>query len=141
MSLESIYRKQWLESLNNSSKCILYRNFKKEFGKENYINQLPNMFVFALIKFRCSSHKLEIETGRKNGINREDRLCKCCSMNALGDEFHFVFECPKYNENRLKYIPQKYLSVHSMFSLCNLISGSKSVKLKLAKFIKFGNIV
>ena len=141
ISLQNMYKKEWSDSLNKSSKCLLYRNFKRDFGRENYINQLPDMYVFALIKFRCSSHKLEIEIGRRNGVDRENRLCKNCSMNTLGDEFHFVFECPKFNEHRLKFIPKKYLSVHSMFSLCNLISGSKNVQLKLAKFIIFGKIV
>ena len=93
------------------------------------------------MKFRCSCHKLKIELGRHNGTERKNRICKDCEMNKMGDEFHFIFECPKYSENRNRLLPFKYRSVKSMFSLCNLMNGNKRVLLNLAKFIQFGKIV
>ena len=54
-----------------------------------------------------------IETGRfvntfdpVSGLHRkfkvEERLCKLCNTNATEDEFHFLFTCPKYVNERQK---------------------------------------
>ena len=90
------------------------------------------------MKFRCSSHKLPIETGRRFGIDREERICKDCDMNVLGDEYHFIVECPKSNIIRKKCIPNFYIEKKSVFNFCNLMSGGVKLKLGLAKFIKWG---
>ncbi len=44
----------------------------------------------SLAKFRCSAHSLFIETGRYQGINKEDRICQMCNLNCIEDEFHFL---------------------------------------------------
>ena len=58
-------------------------------------------FKIALAKLRVSSHRLEIEMGRlarPERIEFDDPKCKLC--NKLEDEFHFVLECPLYNDIR-----------------------------------------
>ena len=52
-------------------------------------------FRHALIKFRLPVHKLVIETGGHNGIDRHLRKCQICSLNKIEDEYHFLLECPK----------------------------------------------
>ena len=47
-----------------------------------------------------SNHKLEIEFGRHKNVPREQRIRKCCKKSAVEDEFHFVFECEKYEHLR-----------------------------------------
>jgi len=42
---------------------------------------------------RTSSHHLEIERGRYNNVNREDRVCKLCG-NGIEHEVHFLLICP-----------------------------------------------
>jgi hypothetical protein len=44
---------------------------------------------------RISDHALEIERGRYNKINREQRICRQCHLNAIEDEEHFFFHCQK----------------------------------------------
>ena len=89
-----------------------------------------------MLKFRCNNHKLPIEVERKQGIPRDKRICKKSEMNAIGDEFHLIFECPFYNAERQKYIPFEFRQVKSTFNLCNLFkSSSKKITLKLAKFL------
>ena len=55
-------------------------------------------------RYRLSSHRLKIETGRWSGIQRENRLCSC--GNNIQDETHMLLECvvdEGYStENRLK---------------------------------------
>ena len=92
-SLQKHFVCQWKLDLNSSSKAMLYRNFKLDFGRESYILNQPDEIIFSLAKFRCSNHKLQVELGRIFGIPRELRLCKDCNINSVGDEFHFVFEC------------------------------------------------
>ena len=95
-SLKDMFIQSWRDSLEQSSKCILYRNIKLNFRCESYIIQLPDTYIYVLIKLRCSNHKLQIELGRRNGEVRENRICQDCNMGALGDEFHFIVEYPKH---------------------------------------------
>lgn len=44
-------------------------------------------------RLRLSSHNLKIEKGRWSRIVREARLCQC--GNAIEDETHVLFDCPK----------------------------------------------
>jgi hypothetical protein len=44
-------------------------------------------------KFRVSDHSLEIESGRNKNITREERICKNCNLNEIGDEYHFFLKC------------------------------------------------
>jgi hypothetical protein len=46
-----------------------------------------------LYKFRVSDHSLEIESGRYKSITREERKCKNCNLNEIGDEYHFFLKC------------------------------------------------
>ena len=61
-----------------------------------------------LAKFRCSDHSLRIETGRRQGLKPEERICLMCDNMTVEDEFHFLISCPKYDQLRLKLF--KYIS-------------------------------
>ena len=37
-------------------------------------------------------------------LNDIRRICKLCNLNKIGDEFHYLFECPKMESNRKKHI-------------------------------------
>ena len=94
------------------------------------------------MKFRCSNHKLAVEQGRRNGTPREERLCSQCDIYVLGDELHFVLECPAYQQDRT-LIPVNFRKPLSTFNFCRLMSleiPQKTV-LKLAKFVKDSKIV
>ena len=135
-NLKSQMTTKWREQLDNSSKCFFYKNYKSGIHRELFLSQLPEQYAIALVKFRCNNHKLPIEQGRKLGIAREERFCRKCDLNVLGDEFHFIMECPAYAEDRNKLIPPKFRRVKSTFNFCKLLStNSRSVSLNLAKFI------
>ena len=128
--------------LDNSSKCLLYKNFKEDISLERQIINLPESLVYTMIKFRCSNHKLPIEQGRKFGIERENRICNKCDLNSVGDEFHLIFECPAVSEDRDKFNPLNLRQVKSSYNLCKII-GNKSPKiiLNLSKFLKETGVV
>ena len=94
-----------------------------------------------IVKFRCSNHKLAIETGRYVGIERNMRFCNICESNRLGDEYHIMFECP--NEQvvhyRNLYLPLYFTNNHSVFKLCKLmvdLNNDRQLSIDVAKFIK-----
>ena len=62
--------------------------------QEKYGALLPDVFVFALIKFRCTNHRLWMEGGRQQNLPREDKKCMKCYFSTVADDFHFRFECP-----------------------------------------------
>ncbi len=55
-----------------------------------------------MAKFRLSSHTLRIEAGRheRPKLPAENRLCTLCNINLVEDEFHFVFICDLYTNER-----------------------------------------
>ena len=76
---------------------------------EKYLDVLNiRKYRKAFTKLRVSSHRLNIEVGRHQGLPRENRICLyCCNhnINVIEDEYHFVVKCSLYNYLRGKYIP------------------------------------
>jgi hypothetical protein len=58
-----------------------------------------------LARFVTGSHNLEIECGRwsRPPVPRENRKCRCCNLNVVEDECHFVFECSLYQHLRHEF--------------------------------------
>ena len=54
----------------------------------------------AQSKLRVSSNKLAVITGKWYKINKENRLCHFCTLNAIEDEFHFLTDRPNYKNLR-----------------------------------------
>ena len=60
----------------------------------------------ALVRFRMGAHGLRVVTAgwtRNGQLQRIHRLCLCCSMGIVEDEFHMVFECSLYQTLRFRY--------------------------------------
>ncbi len=59
----------------------------------------------ALVQFRVGSHALPVEQGRyaRPALPRHLRRCNLCSTQALGDELHYVFDCPHFSDIRSQY--------------------------------------
>ena len=55
---------------------------------------------------RISDHVLEIERGRYNKINREQRICMQCYLNVIEDQEHFFFHCRKNELLRKEFLIQ-----------------------------------
>ena len=83
-----------LSSFNETSKLYIYSKIKSELKLENYLLFFSNFKMRQLFtKFRVSDHSLEIESGRNKNITREERICKNCNLNEIGDEYHFFLKC------------------------------------------------
>jgi hypothetical protein len=72
--------------------------------------QLPKKVVLSMARFCLSGHKLRIETGRHEGLPRNERSC-CRCKNLLGkdyvatidDEKHLLFSCESTKDIRLRF--------------------------------------
>ena len=123
--------------LENSSKCYLYKGFKPELKLEEYLCKLPNDLRINLTKFRLCNHKLPIEIGRHTNIDRNYRICTLCDKHDLGDEYHYMFICKRFSEERSKFIPKCCFQKLSVAKFCELLAtNSKNMLFKVAKFAR-----
>ena len=77
------------------SRLPTYKMFKSKFAMEDHLIKLHDFESRRIVaKFRCSDHKLMIETGRHKKIDHEERICKMYSQNMIENEPHFLLECP-----------------------------------------------
>ena len=115
----------WHERLNKSSRASFYREICV-FEFQPYLEKVVNKkFRNALSKIRLSSHRLHIESGRwkrPHSTPRENRVCFHC--NILEDEFHFIFECSLYDDERCLFIKPYFRRSYSMFKLIELFQSS-----------------
>ena len=85
------------------TKAETYRKINPELKVHNlytskyYIEESKRL---SFTRFRLSSHRLKVETGRWSRIPRENRLCEC---GTVQDENHVLFNCNKTKEIRDKY--------------------------------------
>ena len=88
------YENIFLEKLrcfNINNKLFLYScKIKTNYIIEPFIENRK-----LIVKMRISDHVLEIERGRYNKRNREQRICRQCHLNVIEDEEHFFFHCQK----------------------------------------------
>ena len=60
-----------------------------------------------LMQFRMGSHSLPIEQGRfvRPPLPRHLRRCTHCRTLAIGDERHYLFDCPHFAHIRARFDP------------------------------------
>ena len=113
----------------SSSKCSLYRHIVDDFHIQSYLSKSLNIKNIRLItKYRLSSHRLFIETGRYTNIPRENRICALCNYD-IEDEFHFILKCPFYNELRKHYIKPYFWKRPSVYKLVQIFTTDNVTEL------------
>lgn len=136
LKLKDLFINEWFACVENSNKSITYRIFKHSFGMESYLSNTPKLYLFYMIKFRTRNHRLPVETGGWSKIPIHLRVCNLC-QNQLGDEFHFLFQCPIFEIERKLYLKPYFYRRPSTFKMDQLFNTtSKSDFLKLCKFVK-----
>jgi hypothetical protein len=131
------YIQMWTGEVDELSKCLNYRIYKKSYDVENYFNMLSPGLSRFLCRFRCMNHRLPIEYGRFIQMERSKRICKLCTDQSLGDEFHYVFKCSFFDSDRKKHIPQSFTNVPNTLNFCELMNTQEENTLvNLAIFCK-----
>jgi hypothetical protein len=99
------YENKWVNIINLKPKLELYRQYKNKYNEEAYCNvSLKRGQRSVLAKIRLGVFPINLEIGRYSGIPREERLCICCQMKEIENEFHILFKCPIYNIERGKLL-------------------------------------
>ena len=127
---------EWSGNVNSMSKLDSYCKYKTEFCFEKYLDVISNdKLRHQLTCLRLCSHSLEIELGRYNNIERNNRLCKLCNQTAVESEYHFMLCCSRYSCIRSKFLGQcSWPTVQKFNSLMS--TSSKKCMYNLAKYVK-----
>lgn len=95
---------------------------------------MPFYLRKAFARFRCSSHKLNIEVGRHRGIARANRICLYCFNQlkklVIEDEYHVFFICPNFDGIRDEYLHTWYRSGDSKNHFYNILCTCNPVLIK-----------
>ena len=97
------FRDDCMDDINNQPILRFYCKFKLDFGLEPYLLCIRNYKIRnALTKFRLSSHVLNVEKGRHTRPKTalEERICTNCNQDVEEDEYHLLFNCSLYDEQR-----------------------------------------
>jgi hypothetical protein len=98
---------KWFAPINNSDKNLMH--FTSALHRRDHVR--------IIAQFRMGSHWLNSEKMRLvNGVHqpRSTRLCQLCGYSKPEDEMH-VFECPFYNDIRLRFqdlFTEIYRNIH-----------------------------
>ena len=137
--LFDIYGQNVNSRLSNMSRGQYYLNINPDL---NFINVTCDHFecvrsprnMYSLITLCTCSHS--IETGRwhkPHPIPLVNRLCITCGK--LDDEYHFILECTRHSDLRVRYIPGYYITRPSMSKYVQLLTNPKCLG-KLAIYIR-----
>ena len=96
IKLSDTYKQEWQSEMARKSSYILYRSFKPELKLEKYQTVLDNRDRINMFKFRCRNLKIPVVVRgiAESNIPYEERLCTKCTMNLVGDEYHYILQCP-----------------------------------------------
>ena len=136
-NLADQFVQEWYSEVDKSSTCLNYRIFKHELAFEKYINMLPMKYRIIFMKFRCRNYKLPIVTGLYSNTPLEERICTLCNCNAIGDEFHYIFNCTYFNAKRILYLGEFYFRHPSTEKMSMLFNSEGEILLNLCKFIEY----
>ena len=103
----STYNARYVDITNCTYNSTIYNEYLSEYKR------------IIITKWRLSSHRLHIETGRSESPKtpRDERTCRICD-GIIEDEQHALFECELYNATRLKHkhLFEKYKSVKEILN-------------------------
>lgn len=121
--LHDQYQQCWHNSVILTSKLHFYAKYKTTMNIATYLSLSNHNSRRLIALIRSGTCKIEIENGRMQGTNREQRLCLQCNQRMIEDEYHFVLVCPKYRDLRLNHLPKYYTKWPTLQKFINLMSS------------------
>jgi hypothetical protein len=89
--IQNQYIQQWKADIMLSEKCCMYK----------CLSLLLDKLRYFVTKFRICNTKLPIEKGRYDNTPTHLRNCTLCNNNTVGDEYHFLLDCPALTDARI----------------------------------------
>ena len=115
----------------------LYPDLITSHGIQEYLKKMPPDIWIPIIKIRTANHNIPIEFHSWKVVfkPRPGRVCSICNTGELGNEIHYIMNCPVFNEEREKFLPS-ILNEKSPNSFINLLKSEDIAILRgLAKFL------
>ena len=108
---------------------------------ERYVLELPASKLRPMITFITCNHKLAVEVGRNQNIDRNLRNCDLCKLDILRDEYHLLMECTNNHttDMRVRCIPSYYRNRPNMAKFSQLmlnVSNQQNLAIKVANFLE-----
>ena len=89
-----------------------------------------------MLKYRIRNHRLPVELGRWRSVPYNERLCSFCERD-VGDEYHMLLVCPRFENERLRYLNRYYYSHPNILKFEQLMnSTSKKILSNICYFTK-----
>ena len=135
--LKDLYTQTWFAEIEGKKIYSNYKIIKEKISMGKYIITLSEPLACSLAKFRMLSNKLPVQKGRITNIPYSERFCTLCEQNDIGDEFHYIFECPSTEIERKQYLRKYFhyrpnaLKFHLLFN-----TNNKRELTQLAIFVK-----
>ena len=124
------------DKIQTGSRCNNYKIFKQNLNFEYYLTNLSTRHRITMSKFRCGHNRLPVNDFRF--FRTEDlslKNCKLCDRKESGDEFHYLFVCPYFLNDRKKYLNECFIKYPNTEKMCKLFnSRDKKTLVNLAKF-------
>ena len=134
--LKDQFLHQWYTHIDNDDMYINYRMYKPKFGQDAYFTLLPQNCMITILKFLTTNNPLPVNKLRYNNIVRTDRICTKCDLNNVGDEFHYIFVCPAFVDDRKKYLSAYLCHYPNAAKFYSLFASNKKIQLlKLKHFV------
>ena len=82
---------------------------------KKYLINVSKFYYSKIIKYRTGNHRLPVETGRWDDIPLNERKCKICTTDDIGDEYHYLYTCDFFKSDLKPYFmrSQIYASIES----------------------------
>ena len=97
----------------------------------------PDIWL-QLVKIRTQNHKLPVEiySWKIAFKSRPERTCTICDRGEVGDEYHYIMNCPVFLEDRNKLLPSIKYDKSPRTFVKLLKSEDINILRGLAKFLK-----
>ena len=118
------------------SKGKQYLLFKDNLNFEKYFINVSKFYYSKIIKYRTGNLRLPVETGRWDDIPLNERTCKICTTDDIGDEYHYLFTCNFVKSDRKLYLkPYFYVKPNTRKYRELFTSTNKATLIRLSKFV------
>ena len=128
----------WSDNVKSGSRCKNYRIFKQKLEVEFYLTNLCPRLRINMSKFRCCNNKLPSNDFRFIG-NDLAKICKLCNLKEIGDEYHYLFRCTYFTQERTLYL-KKYFSQRPNTLKMNRLFNTRNKK-ELRNLARFQTII
>ena len=118
----------WHSNLMASNRYDMYRTFKFNHSLEKYVESLTvSKFRRVYARFRLGITNLRNNERFLRPLS--SRTCQLCTSDMIENESHFLLQCPIFQEFRVKYLLQCWITLENL-TVNDLIANDNTTVIK-----------